>query len=431
MEKLEVLCQRCRTGHRLDEHKSRGKHVHFQCKTCGQPIELRPTPRGFDVRGGIMPSQSRPGFPTPSQVAQRTPPALPSARPAGECDAARDPKTPWLRGDPRTQEVSLSCILPIVDDLQPPTVLTQALGRPDTKDPLPRARAKEAPRTQEVSASCILPIVEEPLPRASSKDPPPTVAEQDKTLPAATPDRAAFTGVFGGLPPSARALLPLGLFILVALLTVSLGLAITGRPKKAAFGSAPRTREKAERPSDQAEPSLAGHLSTSRPTVEPANAAEPLPPSRVPPVVKEPLRVQSEKPAPARPTPAAPAPQRTPRPRNASARPPASPPPLDSGVALAALQKQGVDLQRCADLHLAGQHREQEVRVRAQMTVSDKGAVQALELSPRYLTTSPFGQCLRTSFQKVLFPTHPGGVAALDLPLTFQVGKPLTASRQR
>jgi len=431
MEKLEVLCQRCRTGHRLDEHKSRGKHVHFQCKTCGQPIELRPTPRGFDVRGGIMPSQSIPGFPTPSQVAQRTPPALPSARPAGERDAARDPKTPWLRGDPRTQEVSLSCILPIMDDLQPPTVLTQALSRPDTKDPLPRARLKEAPRTQEVSASCILPIAEEALPRASSKEPPPTVAEQDRTLPAATPHRAAFTGVFGGLPPSARAFLPLGLFILVALLTVSLGLALTGRPKKAAFGSAPPTREKAERPRDQAAPSQAGHLSASRPTVEPANAAEPLPPSRVPPAVEEPLRVQSEKPAPARPTPAAPAPQRTPRPRNASARPPASPPPLDPGFALAALQKQGVDLQRCADLHLAGQHREQEVRVRVQMTVSDKGAAQALELSPRYLTTSPFGQCLRSSFQKVLFPTHPGGVAALDLPLTFQVGKPLTASRQR
>ena len=233
------------------------------------------------------------------------------------------------------------------------------------------------------------------------------------------------------MPPSARAFLPLGLFILVALLTVSLGLALTGRPKKAAFGSAPPTREKAERPRDQAAPSQAGHLSASRPTVEPANAAEPLPPSRVPPAVEEPLRVQSEKPAPARPTPAAPGPQRTPRPRNASARPPASPPPLDPGFALAALQKQGVDLQRCADLHLAGQHREQEVRVRVQMTVSDKGAAQALELSPRYLTTSPFGQCLRSSFQKVLFPTHPGGVAALDLPLTFQVGKPLTASRQR
>ena len=121
--------------------------------------------------------------------------------------------------------------------------------------------------------------------------------------------------------------------------------------------------------------------------------------------------------------------QRRLRSHKVSSRPTVLGSPLKESTAIAVLQKQGARLQRCADIHLAGSYRQQEIRVRLEVRLGGNGAVKTLLLSPAFLTTSDFGRCMTASIRHVQFPTHPGPDATLVLPVTLQVNRALHASR--
>jgi hypothetical protein len=368
MEKLEVLCLRCHARHVIEDENPHDTSIEFHCTICGLLIRVRLSPLNID--GRLLPPPETRASHRDTRQLPSPPPVVPAVEEPRAASVVKGPR-------PETQEVSASAILPLSEEsLAPPAPI------------------------------CPVPVCPAPLPLAS--------AHQE--------------GVAKRIRSGhrlARACLRLCAPSLIVFGGGCLLLQLSSGP----FNSESSTLTHAEA---QEAPSGLGAIFTpsdltAELTTQTGFSLAIEDPKSEPEAT--PMLVAKAPPEAISAPPAAPARERTARSHKVPSRPPVLGVPLKASTAHEVLQKHGAKLQRCADVHLAGHYRRQEVRVQLQVSVGGNGAVKTLRLSPVFLSTSEFGRCLTDSISHVQFPAHPGPDATFVLPVTVQVNRALHASR--